>query len=213
MSARIAAALQDLVGPRVATGWSIITGETAVLPQEAAGLARATDARRAEFAAGRRAAHSAMRALGLPERPVPMAIDRAPVWPPGLCGSISHAKGLALAAVAQGAQIAGIGIDIEPAEALAADLAAVILSPAEAAALPDPTDRRAGFAAKEALFKALYPGVGTVFGFDAVRLVPAAGGFVAELTETLGPYPCGAMIPVAVTRRDGRILAAVVLHR
>jgi 4'-phosphopantetheinyl transferase EntD len=42
-----------------------------------------------------------MDALGLPERPIPMGRDRAPVWPEGVVGSISHSDAFCLAAVAR----------------------------------------------------------------------------------------------------------------
>ena len=42
-----------------------------------------------------------------------MAEDRAPVWPDGVVGSITHAGNFAAAAVAWAADIAALGIDLE----------------------------------------------------------------------------------------------------
>ena len=64
-------------------------------------MARAVPQRRREFFAGRLAAHRAMEALGHLPEPVPMGQDRAPVWPQGLVGSISHGAGACAAMYGQ----------------------------------------------------------------------------------------------------------------
>lgn len=74
-----------------------------------------------EFAHGRMHARIALSRLGRHGATVAMAPDRAPVWPPGLTGSISHVPvddtcgrdGLAVALAARLADCAGVGIDVE----------------------------------------------------------------------------------------------------
>ena len=68
------------------------------------------DSRLVDFAAGRACAHLAQKHLGLSAQPI-LRNERAPVWPKGQCGSISHAKDWALAAVST--SLRGIGVDVE----------------------------------------------------------------------------------------------------
>ena len=100
-----------------------------------AALAGAVPKRRAEFVAGRRAARLAMAALapGLASARVDIGPRREPLWPDGVRGAITHASGLAAAAVAWSDRVRGVGLDIEA--PLAADAAAAVaekvLTPAE----------------------------------------------------------------------------------
>ena len=56
-------------------------------------LSNARDKRLAEFLAGRLLAARALAQLALPAEPVAQAPDRRPLFPHGLSGSISHARG------------------------------------------------------------------------------------------------------------------------
>jgi len=139
-------------------------------------IARAIPKRRFEFAAGRRAARQALAELGLPPSAILQEADRAPIWPDGVTGSITHCDTLCIAALAPQHLYRSLGIDIEPATPLSADLEAVIATPSERralAALP-PAHRlhmaKQIFCAKEALYKAQYPVTGMRLGFQDVEL-------------------------------------------
>src|ERR1700688_5221299 len=80
------------------------------LPQA---LRHATQKRQREFLAGRWCAKQALQCLGAGSTHVAMAGDRAPIWPDGVVGSITHTGGFVAAAVAWAADIAGVGIDSE----------------------------------------------------------------------------------------------------
>lgn len=177
-------------------------------------MSRATPNRRLEFAAGRLAARDAMGQLGFAASPVPMASDRAPIWPEGLIGSITHSAGLALACVAQARDVAALGIDLEPDEALEKDLVSTILTPEEAEAIPE-EDARAAFCAKEAVYKALYPLTGEIWDFDAVGLVLylKAETFTARLRKDAGPFPRDTALRGIILREDGLILAGMAVPR
>src|SRR5947209_6322663 len=73
-----------------------------LLPAESSTIVRAVDTRRNEFSAGRRLAHGLLCHLHV-ERTFPLlnGPDRAPMWPPGVVGTIAHGGGLAVVAVAQ----------------------------------------------------------------------------------------------------------------
>src|SRR5690349_17676802 len=60
---------------------------------EAALVARGADKRRREFAGGRACARRALAALDAPSAALLVAAERAPAWPAGWVGSITHAAG------------------------------------------------------------------------------------------------------------------------
>lgn len=179
MSAAIRAALREMLGPDVGIGLTDPRDpEQGLLQPELPFIAKAVPKRRREFAAGRRAARAAMAELGLPPAPIPVGSGREPLWPDGLVGSIAHCDTLCVAAVSQSHQ--SLGIDIEEATPLPADLEDTICTPSERAwldTLPQETRGLAAkklFSAKEAVYKAQYPLTGQVirFGEAKLHLVP-----------------------------------------
>ncbi|MFM9368539.1 4'-phosphopantetheinyl transferase [Streptomyces sp. Da 82-17] len=133
----------------------------ALFPAEAREVERAGEKRRREFAAARRCAHRALAALGLPAAPLLPGPDGAPVWPPGVTGSITHCDGYRAAAVARTDAVARLGIDAEPNAPLPRSVRHGITSPTERAHLrrldavrPDVHWDRLLFSAKEAFYKA-----------------------------------------------------------
>src|SRR5882757_1538223 len=130
-----------------------------------------------EFLDGRLCAAQALRCLGAGSTHVGMAADRAPVWPDGVVGSITHSGGFAAAAVAWAADIAGLGIDSEQAidPAAAHDIAAVCM--VDEATLFRAAHGRSFcefctfvFSAKEAVFKCLFPLTRKFLEFSDVRI-------------------------------------------
>lgn len=207
MSADLARRLQAMLGRDAGVGRAEVAGEEGLFPEEAPAVARAIPKRRAEFAAGRRAARAALVALGMAETAIPAGAARQPLWPDGVAGAITHDRGLALAAVTREG---GIGIDLTEAAALPGDTRRTILPHAAEAGL-DPLAARAGFSAKESLFKALFPVVGTHFGFSAalVRPDPAAGRFEIELLDPLGPVAAGTAWTGHIHVADGLLMTAL----
>jgi 4'-phosphopantetheinyl transferase EntD len=89
---------------------------------------------------------------------LPKGQGGAPIWPSAIVGSMSHDSRIAIAAIAQRSSFSGLGIDIEPAEALPPELLDLVATPQERAAIAeDPYQGRLLFAAKEAVYKAVYP--------------------------------------------------------
>jgi hypothetical protein len=64
-----------------------------LFPTEETHIQAAVAKRRAEFAAGRVCARSALAELGAPLAPLGVRPDRSPDWPAGLTGSITHTQG------------------------------------------------------------------------------------------------------------------------
>ena len=160
----IEAALRDMLGPSVAVALTDPRDPVDdLMPEEQTHIARAIPKRRFEFAAGRRAARQALAELGQPSTAIPQAPDRSPIWPDGLTGSITHCDTLCIAALAPQTCHRSLGIDIEPATPLPADLHDVIctaLDRLDLAALPAAArglHAKQIFCAKEAFYKAQYP--------------------------------------------------------
>lgn len=147
--------------------------------------------RLAEYGAGRRAARDAMAALGLVAQPVPRGEDRAPIWPLGVTGSISHSNSACLAVVGKTADWRGLGIDLEPAVPLEPELWPTILRPEEINALSDATQAMVIFAIKEAVYKAQYPITKLLFGFDVLTVRLDGDLFEACFSETQGVFSKG----------------------
>jgi len=205
---RLAAAL----GPRVAVGWPHPRAAPAT-PEEMTAVARAIPTRRAEFAAGRRAAHAALRRLGTPVVPIPMGADRAPIWPDGIAGSITHTGQIALAAVVRTRDSRALGIDAEAARPLTPPVAARVTTQADDMDPADPLAATAIFSAKEATYKALYPLTGQVWGFDAVSIRLGRDGFTATLARPAGPFPAGTGLCGILIRTPSIIVTALLVPR
>lgn len=135
--------------------------------------------RQAEYLAGRICAHEVLRqATGTPAIPT-IGADRAPCWPTGATGSITHGAGFAAAIAARREHWQGLGLDVEKrlTTARADRLVEQILTPRELQgyrALDD--ERRAllltlTFSIKESLFKALFPLVNRRFYFQDAELL------------------------------------------
>lgn len=136
-------------------------------------FSHAAPKRKAEHLAGRIAATRALTAHGITAVPG-IGSSGEPLWPAGFSGSISHTSRCALAVVSTNALTGIDGEIILPADE-AEDVKDGIIGPAEepllrAAALPFAQALTLAFSAKESLFKALYPAVGEMMGFDCARV-------------------------------------------
>jgi 4'-phosphopantetheinyl transferase EntD len=117
----------------------------ALHPAEAAAIERAVPRRRHEFATGR----ALLRDLLGEDVTIVPGPDRAPVLPPGVRGSLAHDRTFAVAALTPLASVAALGVDVEPATPLAADVAAIVLRADERG-----LDAHLAFTLKEAAYKA-----------------------------------------------------------
>jgi 4'-phosphopantetheinyl transferase EntD len=95
----------------------------------------------------------------------------APQWPSGLVGSLAHDETFAVAVAAPRNAIAGIGVDVEPAEPLPEDVVDLVLTPEEARETAgDRIERRLIFSAKEAVYKAVHALVGADLDYHDIRV-------------------------------------------
>jgi len=189
----LAAALRAALPQGVALG---VAGDGPLWPGET--LPGAVPQRLTEFAQGRSAARAAMQSLGHPAQAIPIGPDRAPQWPDGLTGSISHCKGACFAIVGARAVWAGLGLDIEPRIPVSPDLWPTILRPEEIAALPAADAGRVAlliFTAKEAVYKAQYALTATLFDFQTLAVSLEGHHFTATFAAPVGPFAKGHRIP------------------
>ena len=132
--------------------------ENALLPEEAAAFSRSSVQVKRASGAARIVARTLIARLGHGNAALPKSLEGLPIWPKGVLGSLAHDSSVAVAAVAPCEKLAGIGIDIEPAEALPAELLDFVLTQRERASLAaDPCGGRLFFVAKEAVYKAVFP--------------------------------------------------------
>ncbi len=167
----------DLFGPEVhSLSARPHAGEDALLPSERALVARAGDARRREFAAGRLCARRLLEELGIAAFPLLRGPDRAPLWPRGIAGSISHCADLCVVVVARRESVLALGVDVEPADPLEPELWPSLCTAREldaldaAAAVDRGRLARLFFSAKEATYKCVRSAGGPELGFHDVEV-------------------------------------------
>jgi 4'-phosphopantetheinyl transferase EntD len=176
-------------------------------PSEEPAVERAVASRRAEFTTGRTCAREALATLGAPAEAVPVGEKRAPVWPAGVVGSITHTRGFRGAAVAWRAEVRSVGIDAEVHDALPDGVLEAVSSSDEraelarlSAARPEVSWDRLLFSAKESVYKTWFPLTGRWLGFEDAELVPAVDGTFRARLLVEGPTVDG----VVVSAFDGR---------
>lgn len=186
-----------------------------------ASIERSVAKRQAEFLAGRLCARAALAQLGLPEVAITIGEDRAPVWPQGVTGAITHGQGWAAAIVAPAGCQRGLGLDaealLEPGRAQR--LAGEILTPAELERLPtDPAQAALAitltFSLKESLFKALYPLVRQRFYFEAAEVLAwseQGQARVRLLTDLGAGWTYGTELPGQFCVQGSRLLSLVCI--
>ena len=152
--------------------------------------------RRIEFSAGRHCAHRAMVQIGRTPGPVLFGPDRAPIWPPGIVGSITHSAQYCAAVVASEDHFRSVGIDTELVNAVGPELACEVLRPDEISATNG--NARSGeidwptlyFCIKEAAYKAFYPIYRKIIDFQDMHVAirTESRTFNAEVRVPISPF-------------------------
>lgn len=189
--------------------------------EERAAVADAVPRRRREFSTVRRCARTALGELGIPPVPLPPGRLRAPQWPAGVVGSMTHCSGYRAAAVARASRLHSVGIDAEESAPLPGDLLDLVALPAErdlverlgARSDAVPWDRLL-FSCKEAVYKVWFPLAQRMLGFDGARIDIDPGGTFSARFLVPPPQAAGTPVPRLTGRwlhRDGLILTAIAL--
>ena len=172
-------------------------------PAEQRQIDRAAPGRRREYSAGRLLARSLLDSLGAAAAPLLNRPDRAPAWPAGFVGSISHCPTLCAVVVASRSDICAVGVDVEPAVALGTDVEPLVLTARDRdsiAQLPSrirPLGGRLVLSAKEAFYKALYPTTGVFLDFTQAWVTfGAEESFIVATSAPLPRLPASSGPPV-----------------
>lgn len=209
-SEQLAAQAAELLPADCSLGWADPARRYPLLPGEIdAGM---VPRRAAEFSAGRFAARQAMLLAGQSPVALPQGADRAPVWPAGLVGSISHSDRACIAAVSTAR--AGLGLDIEPNVTLPDELAVIIRCEGDRVSgwqgRADPALLL--FCAKEAAFKAQYPLSRQILGPEMLRIALQGETLQAVFQADVAPFAAGDGIGGRITLCAGHVLALAWLE-
>ena len=165
---------------------------------EASAVAGAVEKRRHEFFTGRALARRALAELGCDPTRILVNENRSPIWPNGYLGSMSHTDALCLAHVGRRRDLLGIGVDLEPRNALSPELRGYVAEQNEWERLNDGSCGAIDvgtlcFSAKEAFFKAYFPVTEAFLDFSDVRLDVdwTRQVFVASIVGDHKPSLCG----------------------
>lgn len=128
--------------------------------------------RQRDFTRGRKAAHAALEQLGVQASDgVGVSASKAPLWPSGVVGSISHCDAAVAAVVARAKQLRGIGLDVEVDQTLEPGAIEAVLRRDEAR-----VDPLVQFSAKESVYKTWEPLMGQWLDFAEVSVQPVQLG-------------------------------------
>ena len=184
---------------------------------------RAVAKRQAEYLAGRFCAREGLqRITGQPVTPA-QGDDRAPVWPTGCVGSITHTQGWAAAVIGQQQHYAGLGLDAEiiMPDDRALPLSRQILTQSEQARFSSELNSQAGFfitlvfCLKETLFKALYPLVQRRFYFEHAELLAWHTDGTARLrllTHLSEDWPADTELDAQFVQDHDRLISLIVVN-
>ena len=143
-----------------------------LLPEEAEQIRNAVESRRREFTTTRSLAREALKELGIVAGPILQLPTRAPLWPDGVVGSITHCEGYRAVAVAKTAEVFSVGIDAEPHRPLPAEVRGHVMVDRERAWIATAPAGihwdRVLFSAKESVYKTCFPVTGMWLGFEDV---------------------------------------------
>ena len=181
-------------------------------------VAAAAQTRIEQFTAGRVCSRIALGRFGVAmTTPVLRGEDRAPIWPPGFVGSISHTDTWCAAAVARTEDIRALGIDLESATPLKEALLKRVCTPKEREwlrELPAPgVTGKILFSAKEAVYKCQYPLSNQFLGFHAVEVELGDDSFEAVFQQEAGGFKPGDVISGRYLVEEGLVATACELPR
>jgi len=208
-----------LLGPNVETEEvDPHTLQGGLLRSEVALVDGATRTRVEQFTAGRVCSRLALGRLGVAATtPILRGEDRAPIWPPGFIGSISHTDTWCAAAVARTENVRSLGIDLESSTPLKEALWRRVCTPKEREWLHElPAPGLTGkivFSAKEAVYKCQYPLSNQFLGFHAVEVTLGDDSFEAVFRQEAGGFRPGDVISGRYLVEEGLVATACELPR
>lgn len=180
--------------------------------------------RKAEFLCGRFLAHKALKQLDFSVEHIPIGKNRAPIFPNGCLGSISHTQREAICAAARLSDFQYLGVDLEEVITTSTmnEVESLIINEAEKrliyhTGLTPEAALTLAYSVKESIFKALHPSVGYYFDFSAARikaLSTSSGEVICSLARDLSPeLPAETLISGEFCIDDNTVLSAIFKSR
>lgn len=165
-----------------------------VLPEA---LRHAVRKRQAEYVASRWLVSKLFETVGIHNFQLLNRSDRSPIWPTGIIGSLSHHDHKIFAVIDKRAKWVGNDIERILSDHKAAELRSLIMTLEElallnASGLSLSQATTLAFSIKETVYKAVYPDVQTLFGFEQVTITaiePILGLITARLSAVAQPKP------------------------
>ncbi len=165
-------------------------------------LNNAVAKRRAEYLASRVCVRYALGQLGIDHFILTNDKDRAPLWPQGIVGSLSHTHHCISLLLARATSHKLPGVDCEKVmkHQTAEEMQSMIITPQEMtvlqqSGLPFAAALTVAFSLKESLYKAMFPQLRTFMNFDSAEIIsctPNAGRVGLRLTRTFSDaFPAG----------------------
>ena len=143
----------------------------------------AVTSRKNEFSAGRNIARKCLAEFGRSDAVIPVLESRAPAWPEGFIGSISHSGEIVGAAVCRKSDYQAVGLDIEKSCAVTPELFDFVLSHDDLeciAGVPNASLATRVFCCKEAVYKAVSPVANEFLDFADLSIKVNGNSFTAE---------------------------------
>lgn len=187
-------------------------------------LSKAVAKRRAEYLASRLCVREALRPFGFANFVLANDADRAPIWPTGIVGSLSHTRACVSLLLAKSSSGKLLGVDCEEImrPETAAGMRDMIINANEEAVLacsglPFATALTAAFSLKESLYKALFPVFRQFMHFNEAEIVACEANLASvtlRLTRALSTeFAVGRLFTGRVTLQEKQLTSWIVTPR
>ncbi|HBV40177.1 MAG TPA: 4'-phosphopantetheinyl transferase [Erwinia sp.] len=184
-------------------------------------LNRAVTKRRAEYLVSRVCVRAALRQFGVADFLLVNDADRAPVWPEGIAGSLSHTRAcitLLLTSTAAG-KLPGVDCEEIMRPEAAEEMRDMIINEREYSLLqrsgvPFATSLTAAFSLKESLYKALFPFFRQFMHFNDAEIIDCRAGLThvtLRLNRGLSCLPVGTLFTGCVVLDKEWLTSWVIL--
>lgn len=170
--------------------------------------------RRREFIAGRTAAKLALAAAGCPMPSISrLSGERAPVWPEGYTGSITHSDTLCYAIAATLDQYAAVGIDVERCGRISQRMWRLIYNQQEQQWIRNAENPELLstliFSCKEAVYKAVHTLHGIGLPFTSIDIVPDGNAEFSARVALAGEQTDEGLLRGRYIEKDSHVITAV----
>lgn len=187
-------------------------------------LNKAVSKRRAEYLASRLCVRHALSQLDIEGFLLANDRDRAPIWPQGIIGSLSHTHHRISLLLAKATSEKILGVDCEQImqQQTAEEMQSMIATAQEMtvlrhSGLPFATALTVAFSLKESLYKALFPQLRQFMSFDAAEIMscaPNAEQVTLRLTQTFADgFVAGREFSGRVLLEQDEVLSWIIAAR